>query len=273
MMCQASGTETLPQNLPQLYSDHYLTTQDFPTSCFYTARDLKKIKIEEINKIMFTRIVGVLVGAENCYAVYNSRNALMKWMGHGEQKAKEFIGCLIRSSASTYMNSGILFGSDMNVALRTLQETDRTKRLASSLTHTFLSVHYVPMNAFGIRLLRILTTPHWQEILMDSLFDEEIQTHYHKFDVMCFEKCDAYDSQKDLMLLSHLDGDICRLARFKEYCRHTSSKACIVCYPEQKDMIQAYLGNGPLYFLLPWIRWKPAFKMRMTIQIRSKNYF
>jgi len=52
-ICQASGIEFLPYSLPALQKDEIkLITPD--SSCFYIARDLKKVDLLELNKTMYT---------------------------------------------------------------------------------------------------------------------------------------------------------------------------------------------------------------------------
>ena len=84
-MCMRSGIEILPYMLPEL--QNLQIRRVIPGyACFYFARALKNIGSNEMNKTMFTRMVGAIYSGSVCYAVYNTRNAVMKWNGMGEFK-------------------------------------------------------------------------------------------------------------------------------------------------------------------------------------------
>lgn len=73
-------------------------------------------------------------------------------------------------------------------------------------------IHVVTMDENGVRLLQLLSVPDWNEQLLDLLFDPE-QRSYNKGQ---FE----YDTCIDgVYILSHLDGDIARLIRFRDALR------------------------------------------------------
>lgn len=76
---------------------------------------------------MFTRIVGAIFYPGGCYAVYNTRNAAMKWNGMGEFKALHSLTELARMNAGVQsIDSAILLGESYDTALTTLLESDKT---------------------------------------------------------------------------------------------------------------------------------------------------
>lgn len=85
-LCANAGVRILPYDLPQLQQEEIRkVTPDFPA--LYLARDIKKAFPGEEKKTLFTRAVGALFYPGGCYAVYNTRDAAMKWKGMGEFKA------------------------------------------------------------------------------------------------------------------------------------------------------------------------------------------
>ena len=65
----------------------------------YTAKSVKRLDHAEMNKTIFTRLTGALFSPGYCYAVYNTRNAVMKWSGMGEFKTARHLEELSRMNA------------------------------------------------------------------------------------------------------------------------------------------------------------------------------
>ena len=81
IMCIRAGIESRPYELPKLQNE-VIKRIEFNQPSFYFAKSLKHIGQTEMNKTMFTRIAGAIFINHNCYAVYNTRNAVMKWNGN-----------------------------------------------------------------------------------------------------------------------------------------------------------------------------------------------
>ena len=91
------------------------------------------------------------------------------------------------------------------------------------------------MNNDGIRLLRLLMLPDRNRKLLELLFDPETRSDYQG----SFEY-DAYIN--GIYILSHLDGDIARLIRFREaLAAQPGLKAELVCFPFQTGFVREYL--------------------------------
>ena len=83
--CANAGVRVLPYDLPQLQQEEIRkVTPNY--RALYLARDIKKAFPEEEKKTLFTRAVGALFYPGGCYAVYNTRDAAMKWKGMGNSK-------------------------------------------------------------------------------------------------------------------------------------------------------------------------------------------
>lgn len=94
-VCMGAGVEFRPYELPALQKQRIV--QIVPTfPAFYTARSLKRLDSTEMNKTIFTRLTGVLFAQETCWAVYNTRGAVMKWSGMGEFKTAQHLADLAR---------------------------------------------------------------------------------------------------------------------------------------------------------------------------------
>lgn len=127
-LCARAGLEVVPYRLPTFQMDRICQkVPDMPA--FYLARDMKKIRSSEQNKTMFTRITGAIFSPGGCYAVYNTRSAAMRWNGLGEFKALHSLMEVARMNAGvTKVDSAVLLGESGEIALATLQESEKSRR-------------------------------------------------------------------------------------------------------------------------------------------------
>ena len=234
-MMMKAGVEIRPYVLPGLQmTGRRKVVPDFP--CFYTSREIKRFDTTQMNKTIFTRTVGALFYPGGLYAVYNTRDSVMRWSGLGEFKTYYHLQDLARmNSPITDFNSALLIGRDPGVALETMLESDKSRRKEMRFDRIYPHIHYIPLNDDGIRLLRILIRPNWQEDMLAALFPPELRIK------QSYMELDAVDG--DLHILSHLDSDIARLYRFHEAAVTTSRRFEVVCYPWQVPFLQKYLGR------------------------------
>ena len=100
-----------------------------------------------MNKTMFTRMVGTAYLGQRPYAVYNTRSAVMKWSGKGEFKTLHSVIEISRLNAGTDATpAAILFGQSESVALKTLLESDTTKRPEFRFDAIYRNLYFVPMD-------------------------------------------------------------------------------------------------------------------------------
>lgn len=235
-LCMRAGMEARPYMLPKFQNQELL--QVVPGSpSFYLAKDLKKVGETEINKIMFTRMVGAVFSFGCCYAVYNTRDAVMKWSGMGEFKALHSLTEIARQNAGvSKVSEAILIGQSGETALQTLQETDKTRRLEFRFDSIYRHIYFVPMNEYGIRQLSLLSVPDWKERQLELLFEPEVRSYDKGF----FE----YDACVDgVYIFSHLDSDIARLLRFRDAIENQVGRFEVLCFPYQAYFLREYLGS------------------------------
>lgn len=236
-MCMSAGLEFRPYMLPKLQGEHICyNVPDFP--CLYLARELKRVDEMGTNKTQFTRMVGAICSGRECRAVYNTRDAVMKWSGMGEFKARQSLTDIARLNAGvSRVDSAVLFAESYDTALQTLLESDRNHRMEFRFDAVYRHIHAVTMDEKGSRLLRLMSVSDWNERLMDLLFEPE-QRSYNKGH---FE----YDACIDgVYVLSHLDGDIARLIRFRDALRTGAGPCEVLCFPFQIGFLQEYLGQA-----------------------------
>ena len=243
-LAMMAGLEFRPYALPKLHQG-VIAPIAFPKPGFYIARDIKGSEFDDMDKTMFTRVVGAAFYPGGCYAVYNTRNAVMKWSGMGEFRAKHFLSGLNRyNNSPNDVESALLLGNDPAVALQTIFESDKTKnmRKSSRFDKTYQCVHFVPLNSDGIQLLKLLTLPDWNERVLDAIFESDERPKGYGF-----MEYDAVINGR--YVLSHLDSDLARLIRFREGVRFENEtrpgkQFGVVCYSWQVEFIRAYLEDA-----------------------------
>ncbi len=208
-MCMRSGIEYRPYVLPELQDSEILSVIP-KQNVFYPSRRLKEVGPVDQNKTMFTRMTGAIFSYQKCFAVYNTRGSVMRWNCMVEFKALHSLSEIARMNADvTSINSAILFGQSDKTDLGTLKAAEEIGRHEFRFDKIYQYVHFVPLSDNGIRLLRLICHPKVKEKLLDLLFESDnISNGLGLFEY------DAYVNGK--YILSHLDGDIARLIRFKE---------------------------------------------------------
>lgn len=235
-MCMRMGMEYRPYMLPRLQNEKLLSVIPNKT-VFYPSRCLKHVGQLELNKTMFTRMVGAVFSHQKCFAVYNTRNSVMKWNGMGEFKALHSLTEIARMNANvTSIDSAILFGQSDKVLLDTLMANDQNKRLEFRFDSIYRHIHFIPLDDNGIRLLRLICIKEASKTLLDLLFESDSIAN----GLGLFEY-DAYVNQK--YILSHLDGDVTRLIRFKEALLSNRYDSEVICFDFQADYVNAFLAG------------------------------
>ena len=235
-MCMRIGMEFRPYMLPPLQNER-ITSVIPSDTVFYPSKTLKSVGQLEMNKTMFTRIVGAIFSGNKCFAVYNTRNSVMKWNGMGEFKALHSLIEIARMNAGlSSIDSAILFGQSDRVLLDTLMVNEKNKRLEFRFDGIYRHIHFVPLSETGVRLLKIICLSEVQRSLLDLLFESDSLSNGNS----SFEY-DTYVDQK--YILSHLDGDIARLIRFKEALLLNRFDSEVLCFKFQADYVKKFLAG------------------------------
>lgn len=197
----------------------------------------------DVKKTGFTRMTGALLAHKRAYVVYNTRNELMKgFEGGGEIKAKINVASIAAHNADgDILNDypAIIFGTTNEIAvimLKTYDELyDRRKRVRKRGT-TYYNVHFFTLDANGVRQLRQMKYPDWEERILTALFDKEELSYGRGFL--------GYDAYADgIYWFSFLNGDICGLRHFRGRAVENPKQWGVICFSHQLDLIWEYVGK------------------------------
>lgn len=238
-MCMNSGVEIRKWALEDLH-DQYVRYQQVEAPLFYDARAVKGFFEDEHRKTDFTRLVGTIVYPNGSYAVYNTMNQAMQWNGQGEVKARMLLEDIFYPYPKvTASKSAILFGRNLLVAQRTMEYAFLHHRKKHRLDTVYRHVHFIPMNAMGQKMLQILTRRDWQSELWNWLYADLDLMPWSEYSSFEYDACDV---EENTYCFSHLDGDLCRLVRFKIAMHSRPQHNYVIdCYQEQLPLLRAYL--------------------------------
>ena len=236
-MCMAAGIAVLPWEKPEIH-DRMIRQMRTKTPCCYLSRELKSFYEDEMKKTEFTRLTAAVVYPYGMYAVYNTRDEAMLWRGGGEEKAQILLEDIFRTDGwRNEAKSAILLGRDFRTAAVTLEGAFVRRHLKERLDQIYENLYFIPMNETGIKMLGIMTRRDWCIRLREAIFGDERANPLPRG-----LEHDAY--MDEAYHFSHLDGDLCRLIRFRRSMRNwPEEQYVLVCYSEQMPYLKEYLGD------------------------------
>lgn len=238
VMFRNAGIEYRPYILPKLQNDKikYVVPE---TPCFYLSDALKRVGDKDVNIIRYSRIIGMFYNGQEGYAVYNALNESMLWFRFDELKVRENMAALSRyNGIKKDLTKAIIFGNSYEVALMTLTGYDKIGKRNLKIDGVYRKVYFIPANEFGYRVLKFFTVADAEELISSGLFVNPCHTDFN------YSRFDLINGPEHY--ISFLTGDIAKLKWFKEQMSYTSNRYYafkIVCFREQVDFIDAYLGG------------------------------
>ena len=243
MMLRA-GAKYLPTTIPNLEYKSFDKLR-IKSTCFYPSRLIKNMNKDECVKLKYILALGAVISPYGSYVVYNTRNEAMRWNGIGEQKARMIIDNLAnRNTGIEDVRSCMLFANNAQAILETLKNSLKKRAVKGkngrwyretpvSVVDVYNHVHYIPLNETGIRMLRIMFLPNFQERIQKVIYTKSL------------DKCwTAFDGRyNDKYYVNHFDGDIGRLYYLKGFLKDQKYKCTMICFDFQRDYLKSYLGN------------------------------
>lgn len=243
-MCARAGIEFRPYLLPNLQNSGICRVVPAGAS-YYDSKDVKRIVKLELSKTAYTRMTGVLFTPGEAKVVYNLRNSMMKWNGDSEIKTRISITDIARMNARVQeVYAAVMFGRSYEVAM-SMMERDAEMKRPLRFDTAYRQVHFIPQTEMGIRQLRMLLLPEWREKMLGVMFDDETRSYERGM----FE----YDAYVDgVYILTHFDGDLARLIRFREAMSDKTllAKSQILCFEEQVPLLRECLPKQTIIRVL-----------------------
>lgn len=231
---------------PNLFGEKSDGIRQIAYPVFYHSREMKELGAETI-KIANSRIMGILL-AKNCiYAVFYTRDSLMKWEYRTELKVKALLsyhtGRGLLSKSHLFPGyppdapiRALLIGTGMDTALKLMTSTGEFQKSYFFLDGSFDYFHYVPHTPAGVSLLRLLCSPELQEALARLLLSD--------LSPPCPDYGLEHDAVSDGMpVLLAFDFDMLRITRFYTALSLRDLEGNLICFDFQREVLQAYFGD------------------------------
>ena len=228
LMFMRAGAEIRPWVMPSLEEARLLPEMPL----LYSSRELKKLRNGELKKIQYARVIGAVYSRSAAMAIYNTRDAVMKWNGEGEFKARLSISDFAkRNTTVNGIPAAILFGNSTEIAVRTIDSMWKDRRQEFRLDGVYPRIFFVPLKEEGIDQLRLLLLPDCNEHLFAELFNPAERSYNRG----SFE----YDAVVDgTCMFCFFEGDIARLIRLREALRVNHQPCQILCFPFQTGLVK-----------------------------------
>lgn len=252
-MMMYAGVQIIPYKNPVL-SEERTKIFDTTTKYYYQLKALttmgeweKNLEKESKQKFTFTRCCGAIFSKNATYTVYNTRGSLKKISSVGETKQRNKIFEIASMNGAKTDNftisQSIMFGNNYNtIAAAFDKNLDKSFSFEStsenmtydtakkkSLEKIYPNVYGVPLNEFGIMLLRMYMIPNWRNILLRVFnHNENDSGGYYDF-------IRRKDGVKCIMFL---DSDVGRIIDMKKIILMHADECMLLCFPEQKEFLK-----------------------------------
>ncbi|MDD3279566.1 MAG: hypothetical protein PHG16_11930 [Lachnospiraceae bacterium] len=211
-----------------------ITLQNLPL--FYSSREIKELG-SVTTKIKNSRSVGILMASHCVYAIYNTGGSVLKWEYKTEVRLNAFLQHYLHEKpySGPPKIRAIMLGDSMDMAYRLMTSTGGYRKSLFMLDTAFEHFHYLPNNAYGETLLRLLSNPQIikqlnQLLLSDHVGKKEGFPAVH----------DAVDTEGRPTLLAY-DFDMLRINKFNtglKVFRHTGN---LICFDFQIPCLKEYI--------------------------------
>ena len=218
-----------------------------PLPLFYHSREVKELGTETI-KIGNSRIMGILFAKDCIYALFYTGTAPMKWEYRTELRVKTFLsyhasrGIFSKGAVSPcYLPStpvkALFIGNGMDTALKLMESTGGVQKSYFYLDSSFEYFHYIPDDAAGDTMLKLLCSPALLKGLRTLLLSD--------LQPPCPDYGLEHDAVSDGMpVLLAFDFDMLRISRFRTALSFHGLTGNLVCFDFQKPVLQQYFREA-----------------------------
>ena len=220
--------------------------------CFYSSREIKELG-ETTTKFKSSRSIGVLLAPHCVYAVYNTGSGISKWEHKTEIKLNAFLQHYLQGIPYTGPPCirAIMFGNDMETALRLLTSTGGYKRSLFMLDDSF--EHFLPSNAEGESLLKLLMNPKMIAALNQLLLSDQEGLQGD----IPFEH-DAIAPGGIPTLLAY-QFDMQRICRFNKGLDVYGMTGNLICFDFQIPVLKKYMNSNVHFSSIDLIKFRKEF--------------
>ena len=246
-MLQGAGVEIFRDRKAPLFQQGTRTglapACNMTLPAFYHSREVKELGAEAV-KINNSRTTGILLAPECIYAVFCTGGALMKWEYRTELKVKALLSYHASRGILSGMGGGpryhpdtpikaLIIGEGMDTALKLMESTGGFQKSYFYLDSSFDFFHYIPDDAAGITMIRLLCSPALLKGLKNLLLSD--------LQPPCSDYGLEYDALWDgCPVLLAYDFDMLRISRFRTALSLHDITGHVICFDFQKAVLKQY---------------------------------
>lgn len=221
---------------------------------FYSSREIKELGAET-TKIRNSRSMGILISPHCVYCIYNTGSSVMKWEYQAEVRLNAFLQHYLKGCPYTSHPEirAIVFGDDMEMALQLLTSTGGNRRGLFMLDTSFQHFHFLPDNAEGESLLKLLTKPKMTAQLNHLLLSDMVTGS----DEIPFEH-DAVTSEGIPTLLAY-DFDMQQINRFNTGLNVFNMTGNLICFDFQIPVLKKYMNSNVCFSSIDLAKFRKEF--------------
>lgn len=251
-----AGISLFPDEKPPLFTakppETFMDMQSLPY--FYTSREIKQLGTVT-TKFKNSRSIGVLLTSESVFVLYNTGTSLLKWEYRTEIRINAFMQHYLKGNP--YQNvpdvRAIMFGTDMEIALRLMTSTGGYKKSLFMLDTSYEHFHFIPNTPEGETLLKLLCNRRLslklQELLRSDLYDkDEKLTIEH----------DALTASGEVVLFAY-DFDMIRINKFNTSLNLFGYQGIIIAFDFQIPTLKKHLSASVQYSSIDFLKFKRGF--------------
>lgn len=213
---------------------------DIRSPSFYDSKEIRELGLSA-TKTKGARATGVLITDKNLYVTYNTSNTLMAWDTRSEEKFRELVNFHFHRNVKGYVPNQIrclMIGETMDTALQILNSDGGFKRRYLMLDEAYEHFHFVPNDANGDLMIRVLCDCEIMNATRSLLLSD-----LYPAPNVSFVSCDGVDALGNLVLLA-FDCDLRRIKSFVAGLALRNQLGTIICFDFQSEAIAKYCGSG-----------------------------
>ena len=243
VMCMKAGIECRRHLVPALQKIEFKQI-DFHDPAFYSSKTIKRLGVDEINKSKYLRMVGAIFSQAGMYEIYNSRGEVLEWYGQGEDKIIRTMDDVCKYNFRIpERHRAIILGQNYDVAIETIRRFEAGDKYVQLDYTGYESMHFLPMDKNGLKLLQIMMVMNWERKLTSLIFEPRYLPKDKHF---------LYDARiDDTYVLSFLDSDILKLSAFLKTVTQEEVAWEVACFDVQLPFLRKYLGDDAVINPIP----------------------
>lgn len=224
---------------------------------YYSSREFKRIngymdsKPEVNNKIVSSRVNGLLLADSGFYTVYNIGNMMIQWRRLSESKLSMYVVDLLRNRCEYELDAkvkkeAIVLATSDHIFRQICElnyEKNRTyKTIYMNIDYVYDSIYGIPEDYNGKLLIEILSTEGWKGRIKHMLLDDKLIENGMFTNV----PCDGYDEENETNILIFCIPDLVKLKAFvaRANLECNKKKYKIYCYSYQIPLIVSLAGKN-----------------------------